>query len=115
MENERIIGVSIVLLGNLVSSVSQVLLKISAKKEHESWIKSLINMRVIFAYFLFAITTLMNIAALRFIPVSLSAALESSGQIFVPIMSKIYLDENISKTRLMGMILIVSGIVIFSA
>jgi drug/metabolite transporter (DMT)-like permease len=114
MENKMLLGVGIILLSNLVAAVSQLLLKQAAKKTWPNWWRSFLNVRIILAYGLFFATTLFSVYALRFIPLSLSAALGASGQIFVPLLSRLVLHEKISKQRALGMLIIVAGIVVFS-
>ncbi len=110
-----LIGVGIILLSNLVAAVSQLLLKQAAKKTWPNWWRSYLNVRVILAYVLFFGTTLFSVYAMRLgVPLSLSAALGASGQIFVPILSRLVLREEINKRRALGMLIIVVGIVVFS-
>ena len=112
--NKAILGVSLVLSGNFIASVSQVILKMAASKNYSSRVRALLNAKVILAYGLFFSTTILTIFALRYIPITMCAALEATGQIFVPLMSCVCLGEKISKKRFLGMTLIVLGIVIFS-
>lgn len=114
MTHEVMIGSCFVLGANLVAAVSQLLLKLAARKNYPVWWRSYINPLVITAYGMFFGTTIMNVFALRYIPLTLSAALGASGQIFVPAVSALFLKEHISKRRLLGMFIIVAGIVLFS-
>ena len=114
MTPETLIGVSLVLCSNAVAAISQVLLKKAAKKMYPVWWRSYINTYVITAYALFVLTTVFSVFALRYIPLSLSAAFAASGQIFVPVLSWLLLGEKISKQRCRGLLLIVFGIIIFS-
>ena len=114
MDKRIPLGIGIVLLSNLVAAVSQLLLKQAAKKAWQTWWRNYLNVRVILAYVLFFSTTLFSVYAMRFIPLSLSAALGASGQIFVPLLSRLVLHEEISKRRALGMVIIVVGIVAFS-
>ena len=114
MENKIMIGVIFVLCAQIVTAISQVLLKKAAGKTYSVWWRSYANPFVIIAYSLFVVTTLLNIIALRYVPLSLSAALAASAQIFVPVLSFLCLRERISKRKLSGMAIIVLGIIIFS-
>lgn len=114
MKIETIVGICLVLTSNMVAAGSQILLKKAAKKTYLVWWRSYINAFVISAYSLLVLTTVFSVVALRFIPLSLSAAFAASGQIFVPVLSRVFLGEEISKRRLMGMLTIVLGIIIFS-
>ena len=114
MTHNVMIGIGIVLFSNAVAAISQLLLKKAAGKSDTVWWKAYLNPLVITAYLLFFGTTLLSVTALRYIPLSLSAALGASGQIFVPILSYFVLHEQISKRRWLGMLTIVFGIVVFS-
>lgn len=115
MENKQwIVGAGLVFISHIIAACSQMLLKKAAGKKYSAWWRSYLNPYVITAYSLFVITTILSVLAMRFIPLSVSAALGASGQIIVPVMSYFFLHEKISKKRLTGMLLIVVGIIIFS-
>ena len=108
------IGSALILFSSIISAFSQILLKKAAEKVYRSKLQSYLNPLVIFAYALFFVTTLFGVAALRFIPLTLSAALTASAQVFVPVMSRVFLHEEITRRKWIGMAVIVLGIVIFS-
>lgn len=114
MGNNMIWGSCLVLAANGVAALSQLLLKIAAKKNYPTWWRSYLNILVLSAYAMFFGTTFLNAIAMRFISLSLTAALAASGQIWVPLVSHVFLKEKISKRMLKGMALIVFGIVVFS-
>ena len=114
MTTEMLIGISLVLCSNAVAAISQILLKKAAKRTYPVWWRSYINPFVITAYAMFVMTTVFSVIALKFIPLSLSAAFAASGQIFVPVLSRLFLGEKIYRKRLIGMLTIVIGIIIFS-
>lgn len=107
-------GVGMILLSTFIAAISQVMLKLSARKDYSVRWREYINPLVISAYSLFVVTTILSVFAHRYIPMTLCAALAVSGQIFVPCMSYLFLKEKISRRRLMGMSIIVVGILIFS-
>lgn len=109
-----LIGCCLALSAHLIAAISQIFLKIAAGKEYSVWWRSYINPLVIIAYGFFFGTTLINVFALRYIPLSFSAGLGASGQIFVPVLSMLFLKEKISRKRQLGMLIIVIGIIIFS-
>lgn len=111
---DMLIGCALVLASNLIAAFSQVLLKQSSKKNYPTRLRSYMNPLVISAYALFFVTTLGIVSAVRFIPLTLCVALDASGQIFVPVMSRVFLHERISRRRWAGMAAIVLGIIIFS-
>jgi len=97
-----------------ISSVSQVLLKKAANKPHDNLIKEYLNPTVIFAYGLFFLSTLLTVFAYRQVPLSLGPVLESSGYIFVSVLSYLVLKEKITKKQFLGVVLILLGIVVAS-
>lgn len=114
MRNNLLVGSGLIIFSNIIAAVSQILLKKAAKKTWSMWWKAYINPFVIIAYTLFFMTTIFSVFALRFIPLSLSAILGASSQIFVPLFSYLFLKEKISRKRFYGMLLIVIGVVIFA-
>ena len=55
----------------LVASISQIMLKKSADKKYDRWIDEYLNFRVIFAYGLFFLSSLLTVYAYKFVPLSL--------------------------------------------
>lgn len=114
MMNNTVVGCALVLAAALVSAFSQLLLKLAAGKNYSVWWRSYLNVLVISAYGMFFGATLFNAIAMRFISLSLAAALESSSQIFVAVISVVFLKEKLSRKELAGLALIVFGIILFS-
>lgn len=114
MDKELLIYSGILLISVLVSSVSQVLLKISAKKTYPSKIREYLNPYVICGYGLFFGCTLVSMYALKVVPLSMAPILESAGYIFVAILSFLFLKEKLSRRQLLGMIMILIGIAVYS-
>lgn len=108
------ISIGIYLIASFISSVSQILLRKEAMKEHKSYIFEYVNFSVIAAYFLLFITTLLAIFAFKNLSISMGSVLESSGYIFVAILSKIFLKERMSTKSKIGYGLIIIGIIMFS-
>ncbi len=95
-----------------ISSVSQILLKISANLSYKNKWKEYINGKVIIAYGMFFLSSFMTILAYRGVPLSLGPILEASGYIWVTILSYFILKESVSKRKLAGIIVILLGILI---
>ena len=106
--------IAVFLFGVCISSFSQILLKKSASDEKDSFIKEYLNVRVIVAYVIFIAATLCSIFAYKSIPLSMGPILESTQYIFVAILSYIFLKEHISKRKILGLITIVVGVIVFS-
>jgi len=106
--------VLIFLLSVFIASFSQILLKKSANKNHANVWREYLNRRVVSAYFIFFISTILTIIAYKGIELKYGAVIGSVGYIFILIMSKIFLDEKISRKKILGVFLIIFGIFIFN-
>lgn len=102
------------LISVLISSISQVILKTSANEGHDNTVKEILNIKVIFAYGLFFLATLLTMLAYRKIPLSMGMVLETTGYIYVAILGNLVLKEKLDKYKICGNILIIIGIIIFS-
>ena len=112
--NDLFVFSCIMVLSAFISSVSQIMLKKSAKKTYPSRIREYLNPLVITAYALFFGCTLLSLYALKVVPLSFAPILEASGYIFVTIMSYLILKEKLTKRQVAGMILIAAGIAVSS-
>ncbi|MBR2737928.1 MAG: EamA family transporter [Lachnospiraceae bacterium] len=97
-----------------IADISQIILKKAAVKKYDSFIKSYLNFPVICAYGLFLGSTILNVIALRRLPLSLTPIWLSCGQIFIAVLSYFLLHEPINKKKLLGLGIIVVGVVVFS-
>ena len=104
----------VVVCAVFISSVSQIMLKRSALKEYKSKLFEYLNPLVIIGYMLFFICTLVNVFALKYVPLSLMPILESSGYIFVTLLGYFILKEKIGKKKIIGMSVILIGIFIYA-
>ena len=104
----------VLVCGVFISSISQILLKKSANKKHGSFVKEYLNPIVIVSYFIFFIATLMSVYAYKGIPLSMGPILDSSGYIFVTILSAIFLKEKPTVKKIIALVIIIAGIVIYS-
>ena len=111
-EMSRYIGIW--MFSVLISSFSQVLLKIAANKKYDSRIKEYLNPIVITAYGIFFLSTLLTMYALKYVPLTMSPVIESASYIFVPVFGVLMLREKISKRRLLGMGIMMIGMLIFA-
>lgn len=106
--------IGIFLASTFVSSVSQVMLKMSTRKEYGSHVREYVNPLVITAYLLFFGCTFLTMYALKVVPLSMAAILEASGYIFVTALSRIFLSEKVGRQKLIGLAVIVTGLIIYS-
>lgn len=108
------IAICVLLLSVFISSVSQVLLKKAASREYERKISEYLNPLVIGAYAMFFGSVILTMLALRYVPLSMSPILESTGYIFVSVLGYFFLKERFSRRKILGFCLILAGIAVFS-
>ena len=97
-----------------IVSISQILLKISANREHNSKVREYFNSYVIIAYGILYVSLILAILALRGLELKNVPIIESTGYIYILILSKIFLKEKITKYKIGGSFLIVLGIIVFN-
>lgn len=97
----------------IVSAVSQIFLKKSASASHTSFIKEYLNVRVIIGYGLMLLSTILVILSYRGIEYKNGAVVESLGYILVMILSYFFLQEKITKKKIIGNCIIVTGVILF--
>ena len=101
------------LFGKLLASVSQILLKKSSGKEYPNFIRQYLNVLVIGGYGLLVISMLVAIICYGHMPYMYVVIIEPVGYILVMFLSRFVFKEKITKSKLAGMVLILSGILIF--
>lgn len=104
----------LVVLSILACSLSQLLLKTSARKKHDSRLFELLNPLVVLSYCVFFIALLVNIWAMsKGVQLKELAILESLGYIFVPFLSYLFLKEQINRRTIFAIFVIVTGVLVF--
>lgn len=104
----------LVILGISLCSVSQLLLKKSAGRQHNSLITEVLNPLVIVSYSILFCSLAVNIWAMsKGLNLKELAMLESLGYVFVPLLSFFFLKEKISKRTLLAIAIILLGIFVF--
>ena len=96
-----------------ITSVSQIMLNISAKKSYTSKIFEYMNPWVVFSYGLLMIVLMANSYIMKFVDLKDAHALAASTYIFVLLLSRLILKENITAKKVLGNILIIIGILVF--
>lgn len=97
---------------SLISAFSQILLKRAAADTYTSWIDEYLNVKVISAYAIFFIATLITVYCYKIIPLSLGSMLEASGYVFVTVLGRIMLGEKVTTPKIAGMVLVIAGVII---
>lgn len=93
----------------ILASFSQIILKKGSKEKN-----IFINKYTIVGYLLMLISTLFTLYGYKGVQLSLSQILQSLSFIFVAILSKVFLNEKISRKTIIGICLIIVGIIIYS-
>lgn len=104
----------ILLVGVFISAISQVMLKKAALKKYDSVIKEYMNPLVIVAYIMFVGTTFLSILAYKGIPLSMGPVLEATSYIYVTIFGVGIFKEKMNRKKIISLILIIAGIVVYS-
>ena len=104
---------AILILSVFISALSQVLLKKSALKSYASFIREYLNFYVVPAYAIYFLAVFLDLLALRKVPVSFVPVAEASSYIFVLLFGRIFFKETFSKRKILAMILILAGIIVF--
>jgi len=114
MDDNLFFHICSLLFSVLISCASQVLLKKSSQIRYDSRIKEYLNFRVILACSVFFIATLLTIYAYRVVPLTTGAMLEASGYFYVTIFDRIFFQRKITLRRVLALLIIVFGIVVFT-
>ena len=104
----------IFVFGVFISSVSQVILKKSSNIKYDNPIREYLNVRVIVAYGIFFMATLLTIFAYKVIPLSMGPILDATGYIFVTIFGVTIFKESLNSKKLIALALILIGIGIYA-
>lgn len=112
--NELLIYSLVMIISVFISSVSQIMLKLSTKKKYGSRLQEYLNPLVVLAYILFLGCTFSAMYAFKVVSLSLGVILEASGYIFVALLSRIFLHEKFGKQKLLGLTVILIGILIYA-
>ncbi|SDY09901.1 hypothetical protein SAMN02910264_01436 [Ruminococcaceae bacterium YAD3003] len=104
----------IFLISVFISSVAQIILKKSAVKKYDSVIREYLNVRVIGAYSIFILSTLLTMYAYTGVPLTLGTLLEAAGYIYIPLLCFFFLKEKISPRMVLGSLFIICGIIIYN-
>ena len=97
-----------------ISSIAQVRLKVEANKPHKSRLQEYLNPLVAGAYGIFFVSVFLTYYALKYVPLTYSPIVEPLSYIFVPLIGVLLLKEKISGRRVLGMIIMIVGIAVFS-
>lgn len=100
--------------GTFFSAISQVLLKQSANKVYKNPIREYLNWRVITAYGIFFGALLLNTYCFTKVDMRYGPVIDTAAYIFVLLFSWLILKEKITKGKIIGNLIIVLGILIYT-
>lgn len=104
----------LLLAGTFIASTSQIILKKAALKTYDSKVQEYLNFPVISAYIIFVLTTLLSVLAYKGIPLSMGPILEATSYIYITFFGVKIFGEKINKRKVVGLILILLGIAVYS-
>ena len=107
-------NICIMLFGVIIAALSQILLKKAAMRTYRRWIDQYLNPVVIFAYFIFFLSSFCSVVALRVLPLSLTPVWNSAAYVFVTLFAYLIMKERPGKRKLTGLAIILAGILLFS-
>lgn len=96
------------------TAFSQILLKQSARIEHKKWIYEYLNWRVILAYGISFAVLFINMYAFTKIDMRYGSVVDTFTYFLVMILSYLILKEQFTKGQLIGNLLIITGILIYT-
>jgi len=101
------------LLGVFIASLAQLILKITAVRIYPAPWRKYLNPGVFAGYSMLLGVTLLTAFAYKGVPLKAGPVLQSSGYIFIAVLSRFFLGEKLSQAQCKGIFLIILGIVIF--
>ncbi len=104
----------LLVFGTFISSISQVMLKIAARRQYDSVLKEYLNPMVMISYLIFFLSTLLSLIAFRGIPLSMGPVLEGSAYVFVTIFGVTIFKEKLNAGKFAALVLILTGITVYS-
>ena len=114
MNQAQLPYVALYLLSTFLASVSQVLLKKAALREHKSLLAEYTDWRVVLGYGLFVGCSLLTMLAYKGVPLNVGPVLEATGYIYVTIFGVTIFHEKMNPKKISALVLIILGILIYA-
>ena len=105
---------AILFIATIFSAFSQVLLKQSARREHRSWIYEYLNWRVILAYGIAFTVLMVNTYAYTEVEIKYASIIDAFSYVNVMIFSYLLLKEKFTGLQLVGNLIIITGILVYT-
>ena len=100
--------------GTFFTAVSQILLKQSSNIKYENKIREYLNFRVILSYGMFFLILLLNTWCYTKVEMRYGPVIDTAANVFVLILSRLILKEKITKGKILGNLIIITGILIYT-
>lgn len=100
--------------GTFFAAVSQILLKQSANKEYRHPLLEYLNWRVIVAYGIYFGVLVLNTYAYTKVDMKYGPVIDTFAYVFVLLLSYLILKEKFTKGKLIGNLIIIAGIIIYT-
>ena len=101
------------LLSVVIASFSQVMLKLGAGKTYNSKIREYLNIYVITGYGMLFVSMVITIVAYSHLSYLSVPVVEAVGYVLVPVLSYFIFKEKLTKRKILGILFILTGIVIY--
>ena len=98
-----------------IASFSQILLKKGAMTKHDSFIKEYLNVCVITGYLMMFGSVFLTMIVYRGMDFMNVPVLEAIGYVLVPVLSYFFFKEALTKKKVIGIVSILIGIIIYYA
>ena len=96
------------------TAFSQVLMKTAAQKEYKSWIYEYLNWRVITAYGIIFLVLMVNTYAYTEVEIKYASIIDAFSYVNVMLFSYLLLKEHFTKRQLIGNLIIILGILVYT-
>ena len=100
--------------GTFFTAVSQILLKQSSNIKYENKIREYLNFRVILSYGMFFLILLLNTWCYTKVEMRYGPVIVTAAYVFVLLLSRLILKEKITKGKILGNLIIITGILIYT-
>lgn len=114
MNQAQLPYVLLYLSSTFLASVSQVLLKRAALREHKTLLAEYTDWRVILGYGLFVGCTVLTMLAYKGVPLNVGPVLEATGYLYVTIFGVTIFHEKMNPKKIGALALIIVGILVYA-
>lgn len=103
------------ILSVIIASCSQILLKKGAMKQYDSFIREYLNVYVISGYMLMFASVFLTMIVYRGMDFMNVPVIEAIGYILVPVLSYFFFKEKLTRKKVLGILFILAGILVYYA